>query len=156
MLARGAIFAVGLLAAGPTAAGYVDTYELASIGSIRVELIDTLNNECVPRSKALGAEAELILRRSGVGVSEDRSLPMLLINISGGALRADYCVVNLEVGAFRKWHREGGASSLVLIYLEATLLWGEIGSMQTRLRESVSEMITALANEILKARQRAD
>ena len=78
----------------------------------------------------------------------------LVINPFGFALDKLSCVVRIDVelGSV-EWLRDG-TLGVVEVFSGEHLLTGPKSDMQQRLRAWVNEMVTALANEILKARGR--
>lgn len=149
--------AVTMLSISPAwAAGHIGKSELALVEIIHVNVLDEVIGGCLPNSKALEAEAGLILRRSDIAVS-DRPLslgPNLIISAVGYALQnGEGCVVALYIELSTVRFMPQGHAGLVVSFDAADLFSGPKHAMQALLREAVSENVTELANQILKARR---
>ncbi len=138
--------------------------ELRLVGRVFVNVDDKVVDLCLPHPKALKDAAELILRRSGVGVSETLPTATHVLNLGalGWARRIDgvdtgTCDTALDVSLFRYAGAPEGHTAKITAYGTTMLQSGySKPDMQAQLRDSVSEAVTELANEILKAHQTID
>jgi hypothetical protein len=153
---------VGLLMATGAASGgyYNDKDELAQVQEIDVVVDDSVKDGCLRVPNILKVEAELILRRSGIAVVDEPSLSNHTIRIEalGNHLGSDEryeftCLVAMTYYLYKFKLQMEGHSELVVAFMRGSLHWGDKSGMQGQLREEVSEVVTELANEILKARQ---
>ena len=135
--------------------------ELRLVGSVFVNVEDKVVDGCLPHPKALKDTAELILRRSGIAVSDSLSSATSVLNLGalGWARRVegvvtDTCDAALDVSLFRYAAAPEGHVAKITGY-GSTLLQSGFAKpeMQAQLRNSVSEAVTEIANEILKTRQ---
>ncbi len=137
--------------------------ELRLVSRVYVDVEDKVVDRCLPHPKALKDTAELILRRSGIAVSEtlDAATHVLNVGALGWARRYEgvdsgLCDSALDVSLFRFATAPEGHTAKINAYGTTMLQSGyEKPAMQAQLRYSVSEAVTELANEILKSRQEA-
>jgi hypothetical protein len=138
--------------------------EMRLVGTVFVNVEDKVTDGCLPQPKALKDAAELILRRSGVLVSDELSGATNVLNLGalGWARRiegvvTDTCDAVLDVSLFRYANAPEGHVAKITAYGSTLLQSGFTKpDMQVQLRNSVSEAVTEIANEILKARQAGD
>ena len=134
---------------------YQSADELRLVRAVSVEIRDSVTDGCLSNPNALKVEAELILRRSNVLVSEEVLDYQLDINATGweiGRPPTGACVVMLQVALWRFAKVPEGHSALILTYDKGFLLLDDTKTAtQDRLRTLVSEFVSDLANEILKA-----
>lgn len=138
--------------------------ELRLVGSVFVDVDDKVVDLCLPHPKALVDTAELILRRSGIAVSESVAATTHILNFGalGWARRIDgvdtgTCDTALDISLFRYATAPEGHTVKISAYGTTMLQSGYVKpEMQAQLRHSVAEAVTELANEILKARQAGD
>ena len=142
--------AVLLLLTTPAAAQFYDERQLAKVEAVGVIVGDYLGDGCLPQPNALKVEAELILRRSGIKVARGHTLDISATGfaISGG------CTASLRVALWRFETLADGTNGLVESSSMGSTHSGPKGGFQQQLREAVNAAVTALANEILKARGR--
>jgi len=135
--------------------------ELRLVERVFVNVEDKVVDGCLPHPRALKDTAELILRRSGITVSDDVSASTNVLNLGalGWARRVegvvtDTCDAALDVSLFRYVAAPEGHVAKISAY-GSTLLQSGFAKpdMQAQLRNSVTEAVTEIANEILKARQ---
>ena len=136
--------------------------ELRLVRSISVYIEDHVRDGCLSNPNALKVEAELILRRSEISIAEHDppgQRYQLVIAPYGGGSKTEggqglgHCLVALRVELWRWARVPEGHAALVIAYRKSFLLTGYTKSrMQGELRTTVSEIISDLANEILKAR----
>ena len=124
--------------------------QLAKVETIEVGVTDNVIDGCLPQPNALKVEAELILRRSGIKVARGHTLDISATGfaISGG------CTASLRVALWRFETLADGTNGLVESSSMGSTHSGPKGGFQQQLREAVNAAVTALANEILKARGR--
>lgn len=135
--------------------------ELRLVGRVFVSVDDKVVDLCLPHPDALVDTAELILRRSGVTVTESIAMATHILNLGalGWARRVDgidtgTCDTALVVSLFRYSIAPEGHTAKISAYGTTLLQSGYAKpEMQAQLRHSVAEAVTELANEILKARQ---
>ena len=157
-LQRFLVVATALLLLLPhTASGqFTSSGQLSRVSAVQVSVADDLDNaNCISNAYSLKAEAELVLQRSGIGVVDELRLHnnhRLLIGLSGFQIRQRLCVVHFELQLFRYERLLDSSRGLVLSFLTSGTLAGTGLDMMSRLRNSVNEAATVLANEILKAR----
>lgn len=159
---RRALIVVFLAFSNPAFAGgyYIDGDELRLVRDVSVNMSDQVQDGCLPNPRALQVEAELILRRSGIGVSEYRPYEATL-SIAAFGWEMTYrdgegtglCVVYLGIDVSRLALLSAGHLGLVLAYERRQLFAGAGKSeMEAHLLSEVSQIVSDLANEILKAR----
>ena len=160
-MVRAVMFAAVLLfAASPAAAGgFYDKDQLAKVLQVLVVVEDDVRGVCLPQPDALKVEAELILRRSGINVVEKdlwARAHTLQINVNGTQYPRNTpgCIVAFSAALWRYQQQVDGTIGLVLAAESNTLIGYHLEEARQRLREKVNEQVTALANEILKVRQR--
>lgn len=151
--------AVGLLAASPAGAQYYDEAQLAKVEAVFVLVVDSVRDGCLPQPMSelhtLQIDAEQGLRRSDIKVGEKRwPAHTLGINVAGYAWPdADSCVATLNLELYRFENLHDGTNGLVQAANASTVLSGPKDGLLQQVRGAVSEMVTALAGEVLKARQ---
>ncbi len=136
-----------------------NTEELRLVKGLKVQVVDAVKDDCLANPNALKVEAELIVRRSEITVLQSRQTEvdpkrgLLTITATGAELTPTGCVVNLDVQLTRAINAPEGHIAVVEVYRRAELLYGyNKPQTQEALRSSVSEIVSDLANEILKAR----
>ena len=135
--------------------------ELRLVARVFVSVDDKVVDLCLPHPDALVDTAELILRRSGVTVTESIAMATHILNLGalGWTRRIEgidtgTCDTALDINLFRYATAPEGHTAKISAYGTTTLQSGYVKSeMQAQLRHSVAEAVTELANEILKARQ---
>lgn len=136
-------------------AQHYDKDQLAKPNPIFV-IVDGDEDECVPRLGSLRVEAELVLRGSGIILAErlDRQSSWLVVSVTSIPLAGlqDSCVASLEIYTFKSEKLADGTTGQVHSSDSLLLLYGPKSTFSQRLRESVNEQVSKLANEILKAR----
>ncbi len=135
---------------------YQDVDELRLVRAVSVTIRDQVKDGCLSSPNALKVEAELILRRSGISITDRKSLSDYQLGVVpfGAELKPPRgtCAVVLRVHLWRFARAPEGHSALIIAYENGTLLSGYTKSeMQENLRASVSKFVSDLANEILKA-----
>ena len=137
---------------------YQDDDELRLVRAVLVVIEDDVRDGCHSNPNALKVEAELILRRSGISLSESAHY-RLSIAPFGGALKSaggqsmGGCVATLRLELGRFAQVPEGHAALIIAYRDEVLWTGHTKSaMREALRTSVSELVSEIANEILKAR----
>ena len=136
---------------------YQDEDELRLVRYINVYMGDHVTGGCLLNPNALKVEAELILRRSGITISDsaDRGpggYYQLSITASGFEHETCGCAANLDVERKRISFAPEGHAILITACEHGSLATGYTKSaMQETLRTSASEFVSDLANEILKA-----
>ena len=111
---------------------------------------------CLPNLNALKVEAELILRRSGISLSKSDPYYSLVIGPYGWEIKGEGgqplgCVVVLDVNLWLSTRVPEGHAALITAYMRNGLISGSKSWIQENLRTEVSEIVSDLANEILKA-----
>jgi hypothetical protein len=148
------VLVVALAAFSTSAFAYQSEKELRLVRDISVFIEEEVTDGCLSNPDALKVEAELILRRSGVKVSNRGPFGenyMLQINALGWEQNGR-CVTTLSLELWRFAKPPEGHSALIIAYDQSALLAGYGKTeMQDRLRNAVSEFVSDLANEILKA-----
>lgn len=152
--------AFGLLAVSPAGAQYYDEEQLPNVEEVLVFVDDGVRDGCLPQPNVLKVAAELVLRRSGIKVVESKEKGRLthglFIGANGYAPRAvpHFCSASLRVELRRFQYQRDETVGLVVAASFGGVYSGPKASFQQQLREVVNERVTALANEILKARGR--
>jgi hypothetical protein len=137
--------------------GYQDGNELRLVRSVMVSVWDEVKDGCLSNPNALKVEAELILRRSDVGVSEEPLDYRLGITTSGWEIISSRqptgtCMAMVEVSLWRYAKVPEGHWAFVTAYTTTYLMLGSTkASTQETFHARVSEYVSDLANEILKA-----
>jgi hypothetical protein len=134
---------------------YQDFFELRLVRDIYVFLEDGVSDGCLSNPNALKVEAELVLRRSGIVLSNPTETEHhgLEIRPLGYELGTGACVVRLDVSLRRTSRAPEGHPVIIDAYKNGELLSSDTKpGMQEGLRAAVSEIVSDLANEILKAR----
>ena len=131
-----------------------DSIQLAKVEMISVSIDDKVKNGCLPSPNVLKVEAELILRRSGITVTDDGNAYKLLIGPFGDTFGdLSICVGNIDIILGRRERLTDETSGFVIA---ASLDWSTVvwpkTDFQNQLRKAVNQQVNALANEILKAR----
>jgi hypothetical protein len=142
--------------------GYKHVDELRLVRSVLVYVIeDQVTDGCLSNPNALKVEAELILRRSGISVTATDLdphhyklgiMPVGWERKREGGQSLGSCSVQMHLEMWRFAKVPEGHEALTTAYETAVLLVGNKDGMQERLRTEVSEIVSNLANEILKAR----
>ncbi len=134
-------------------AQYYDARQLAKVEQIKVIVEDGASDDgCLPSPNVLKVEAELILRRSGIDVTDesDRTAHALYISPVGFMIRPDSFgasngKIQVELRRYETFRGQG--EGLVLYFLNE-----DDWVVRKDIRTVVNKMTTTLANEILKAR----
>ena len=128
------------------------------VRAVSVSVEDGVRDGCLSNPNALKVEAELIFRRSGISLSESAHYYLVIV-IFGGAQKTasgqdkGTCVATLTLELWRFAEVPEGHAALITAYRMSFLWVGQPKSgMQENLRTKVSEFVSDLANEILKAR----
>jgi len=141
---------------------YQDERELRLVRAVSVYIIkDQVTDGCLSNPSALKVEAELILRRSGISVTatdlgpHHYQLGIMPVGserkLEGGQSLGSCSVkMHLEMWHFAKVPE--GHEALITAYGAVVMLIGNKAGMQERVRTTVSELVSDLANEILKVR----
>ena len=141
--------------------GYQSEAELRLVRSVLVYVIeDQVTDGCLSNPNALKVEAELILRRSGISVTasdlDPRHYQLEIMPVGwerklegGQSLGSCSVAMHLEMWRFAKIPE--GHEALTTAYETGVLLIGNKDGMQERLRTQISEFVSDLANENLKA-----
>ena len=136
--------------------------QLEKVKAVEVSVIDGVKDGCLPNPRVLKTEAELILRRSGIEVEAGLTSHTLQISATGFELKrgstrtpVGTCVAALEVMVFRWEGLFDQSAGTVIASSYTNVLVGDKETFQNDLRNSVNEEVTAVANEILKARANA-
>ena len=138
------------------AQSFTEGEQLAKVVEIKVAVADHVKDGCLPRPGILKAEAEHILRRSGFQVDDDASRDTLLLTPLGSEIPSTgTCAVTLEINMVRYELLSDESYGLVLSFARTSLHWGPKAGLQEQLRSAVNQLVTELANEILKARANA-
>ena len=137
---------------------FASTIQLAKVSTIRVSTnisVDDDFDDCAPDLAVLKTEAELVLRRSGIVVVEDDSSRHVFdINLIGlQDQNSRLCVMAYGYQLWRAETLRDGSSGIVESFTSNGVMTGPGYNMQDRLRNQTNQAATALANEILKARQ---
>ena len=148
--------------APPTSAGsYQDSAELHMVHFIHVAVENGVRDGCLASPATLKADAELILRRSGIEIHATDFAwlgPILALvadgwEVTSGGMRPGHCVASLYVELRSKVRVPEGRLARVIAYKGTQLLFvHQKHEMQAALREGVSAEVAILANEILKWR----
>ena len=136
---------------------YQDENELRLVRAVSAFVHDQVIDGCLSNPNALKVEAELILRRSGIRLSKSDPYYRLQISPIGKELKSKSgqglgsCVVAMQFKLWRVAQVPEGHPALIIAYENGVFLVGSKSEMQEDLRTSVSEFVSDLANEILKA-----
>jgi hypothetical protein len=158
-MVRAVMFAAVLLfPASPAAAQFYDAHQLAKVEQVQIHFFDSDVNGCLPQAHTLKAEAELALRSAGIELVQNGN-PLLthVLNIEqgGGPIAyMDACLGILNVTLWRAQKQHDGIAAMVVAASDRDIFVRIRGEFPRRFLESANEKVTALANEILKARQR--
>ncbi|WP_119462927.1 hypothetical protein [Rhodospirillaceae bacterium SYSU D60014] len=157
----GAIFILLALNAPALAEGsYQDGDELRLVRLIYVYVADKVKDGCLPRPESLKAEAELILRRSGIPLTQapqqvsagaGYGLSITPLGYAMGEPLNNLCVARLSVRLYRYAETPEGHYAYVLAYDQGAVMNQPKPDLQSVLREGISTVVTDIANEILKA-----
>lgn len=157
-----AVVLAGLAAPALAEGAYQDDNELRLVQAIFVEVIHEAKGGCLPQPNVLKTEAELILRRSGITgalalpifVLEIRIIAFEILLVGNESGSAKWCAGTADAQLLRLGRVPEGHTAAIVAYQAGPLLRTGIPKpeMQARLRDYVSEVVTDLANEILKAR----
>lgn len=152
-----------VITAEPAGAQHVSEEQLTKVKALKIVVYDDTSGGCAPDPDVLKTEAELILRRSGIKVTESLSAhPIHAMNIHangypvshGLSVRSLSCVVRLDVKVWKNERLMDGTFGVVTAYENGRVLTYPKDGMPQFLRLVVNEQVTHLANEILKARGR--
>lgn len=130
---------------------YQDVNELKAVKAVVVVFTNQVTDGCLGNSAVLKLGAELILRKSGISVVPVESAAHELKIQARGFRYEQQCTAVVTVDLFRFVHLPEGYFGRVTSYDNVDLLAYPESEMQERLYNSVSEIISDLANEILKA-----
>ncbi len=139
-------------------AQFYDPVQLKKVEVVEVEIGDSVMGGCLPRPAVLKTEAELILRRSGIKVAAGLNSHTLEITAIGYELQranktpTGTCVASLTSLLWRGEFLSDQSYGLVFASKSTSILTGPKEGFQNQLRDVVNELVTDLANEILKAR----
>lgn len=154
-LALAFTFAV-LAASAAKAQRHYDAQQLAKVDEVYVRVETSAGDDCQARPDAFKVNAEQILRRYGIKVLAERKFTAHKLDISPTRFvwpRAPgICVANLEIELWRFEDRRDGTGGRVPGSYYSSVLSGSRETFQQRLGERIDREVTALANEILKAR----
>ena len=130
--------------------------QLGKVEKIHVSVGNGVIGGCLSSPNELKVEAELILRRSGITVTDTASFPayMLDIRANGDALTGDIlgCMGGITVDLWRFELLGDKTDGLVMVAQDGSIFRGPQAGFPEQLRTFVYTTTTALANEILKAR----
>ncbi len=151
--------AVLLLLTPAAVAQSYSTEQLTKVEVVEVTVRDNVDEGCLPQPNALKVEAELILRGAGIKVVESggfdfRIGAILRIRAVAFEVGSASCTARLDVDSWRFDELTDGTGVRIFTSEHGGLYTGSKEGFQQQLREAVNEMVTALANEILKARGR--
>lgn len=134
---------------------YVDGAQLAKVSEINVRIANDLEDrDCLFDPDTLETEAELVLRRSGIAVRESHvGNHIFMISIAGYKTSNDLCVASYQLDLYKWEALLDFSAGFVYSFFNSGVMSGSPSDFQDRLRSRVNETTTALANEILKARQ---
>ena len=133
-------------------AQFYDPGHLIKVEKIYVSAVDEVEGGCLPSPNVLKVEAELILRQSGITVTDQSIRPGYELEISpNGFAEKSICFASLEVQLWR-FELLDEATALVLLAEHESILIGPKSGFQNQLRNFVNEAVTGIANEILKIR----
>lgn len=134
---------------------YHDEEELRSLRAVWVHVEDAVSDGCLPNPNALKVQAELVLRQSGIRVVESEQATgthALIISPLGAEHLPGKCVVAMDLQMFRYAELRDGRYAVLIAYEDSGIWYNHTkASMQEALRSQVSEFVSDLANEILKA-----
>lgn len=140
---------------------YQNEAELSLVREVSVHVKDDVVDGCLANPNALKVEAELILRRSGITIIEGwrKGMHLLLVSAQGWEIKTTgqtpfgACAVTIDLDLSRSVTAPEGHSGFIIAYENAGLFIGYTKpEMQEALRNIISEIVSDLANEILKAR----
>lgn len=143
---------IGLIAATPASAQYFSESQLAKVREVHVFVADDVDDGCLPHPNTLKIEAELVLRRSGIKTTENKYVGHTYSIVPVGFAIKGGCAAGLSFQLYKFATLVDGTSGLVEASSNSFVMVGPKSGFQQQLREAVSENITALANQILKAR----
>ena len=129
--------------------------QIPKIDKIFVVYENHVEDDCLPSSSILKVEAELILRRSHIAIAEkdDGTPHVLLITVFGSAADGSWCLGDIDMEVFRaETLADGTVGYVVAAAMGWKPIFGRKPDFQNAFREAVNHQVTALANEILKAR----
>ena len=138
-----------------------DEDQLAKVVDIEIFVEYDAQDDCLPSPRLLEVEAELVLRRLGITVVDRESYVAhkLLIKVAGEQINTRRCAASIVAQLVRLDTLDTGTvdgvkeSGFVLAY--QSLLGIQSGpkpGFHHQLRNSVNDIVTELALEILKAR----
>ena len=130
--------------------------QLRKVEQIHVGVADSVKGGCLPSQNVLKVEAELILRRSGITVTDSVSFPAYILHIqpTGDELTGKIlgCVGSIRIDLWRFELLGDQTDGEVRVAQDDAVFWGPKAGFQEQLRTFVNTATTALANKILKAR----
>lgn len=170
-----ALTCAGLLLAHPVAAQLATGLNWVAAVGVDVDHTED-GTTCTPNTRALTAEAELILRRAGITVDDDKKLyrsavdarisgspeekrraaillPHSLYITTTGVHIGGRCAIGRSIELVRFEPTALGAAVMATYFTQDGVWSGPPSAVNSALREIVQEHVTTLANEILKARQ---
>jgi hypothetical protein len=152
------LFSAAALAQG----SYQDENEIGLLQQVYVTVYDEVTDGCLPQPDALKAEAELVLRRSGISMFDGEPGQFRAINgkyaldISvvgfGSITRDETCAFRLDLDLYRYAVVPEGHLALIWAYRSAGVGSFRKTEMQEQLRSATSGATADLASAILKAR----
>jgi hypothetical protein len=153
------VFIVALAAFNASAfaeGAYQSEAELRLVAYVSIDIENGVDDGCLSNPNALKVEAELILRRSGISVvALDQLGPQYLLQINAFGYEIEQtgsCDVALNVELWRFEQAPEGHITLIVAWMNSKIITGGTkAGMQESLRAQVSELVSDLANEILKA-----
>jgi len=155
-----------LLTTLAVAQNYFDAEQLSKVTAVHVVVVDHVKDGCLPTADALKVKAEMILRGDGVKVVEtDRDYPhQLLIKVVGAELKikgekgttpSGACTVAVAVNLLRDEYLRDGSVGRVQAFMIAGYAFVTKEQFQQQLGVIIDEYVSALAKQIVKARQKS-
>ena len=152
-----------LLAVPAVGQDYTDPVELDALSAIRVELIDNVENGCLPQPAVLKIGAEKILRRSGILIGEttDENLHKLRIALDGGEAidgsgkRVGYCSADYYLELSRTKIMSDGFVGEVQAFVSTGSSIGPKVGFQDQLDDLVINAVSALCKKISRVHRKA-
>jgi len=142
-----------VLVSSPARAVVLEEDILRDLRELYVDIIDEVKDGCLPSPKALRSKIELILRSSRIAVTSEYSGGSVLRVLALGSERGSQtCAGVLDVGLQQPVETRYGMK-FVETYWHIIVYTGPKAGFQSHLVEKVDDIVTELANEILKARQ---
>lgn len=130
--------------------------QLRKVRAVYVFIGQSGEDRCLPQPHLLKVEAELVLRRSGITVlvKDDGAPHRLWIGVTGRELPSGGCAATLDCQLYRFEYLNDRSMGRVQAFAAGELRIDPKVGFQQHLRETVNEIVTELANEIVKARQK--